>query len=76
MTYYDDSELLEEVRQLEAENAQLRAALEGLGVHPEYGYCFCLTQEQQAMGHTGECKEARVALADTAASPAEGGEEE
>lgn len=37
-------------------------ALHALGVHPEYGYCFCRTQEQQQAGHTGECRQARAAL--------------
>jgi hypothetical protein len=40
----------------------LTAALQGLGVHPEYGYCFCLNRQQQEAGHTGECREARDAL--------------
>ncbi len=37
-------------------------ALQYLGTHPEYNYCYCSSQEQIENGHTGECKEAREAL--------------
>lgn len=40
----------------------LRAALQALGAKPD-GYCFCHSQEQIAAGHTGECRDARAALA-------------
>lgn len=41
----------------------LLGALHSLGTHPEYGYCFCLNRSQINNGHTGECKEARIAIA-------------
>lgn len=41
----------------------LLAALQGLGVHPEFDYCFCLNRAQQKAGHAGECREARAAIA-------------
>lgn len=42
--------------------AALVAALEALGCKPD-GYCFCLSREQIEAGHTGECLDARAALA-------------
>lgn len=44
-------------------------ALQGLGVHPEHGYCFCLNAEQIKNGHTGECREARAAIAAAEVKP-------
>ncbi len=41
----------------------LLAALQGLGTHPEFGYCFCLNKAQQDAGHAGECREASAAIA-------------
>ena len=59
---FDDSPYLVEVAKLEKQNADLVAALVALGAKPD-GYCFCINQEQIEAGHTGECKDARQALA-------------
>ena len=60
------NELEADNRTLRDDNRLLRQALEALGVRPEPGYCFCFSREQAEEGHTGECREARQALAATA----------
>ena len=41
---------------------RLLSALQALGSKPD-GYCFCVSLEQVAAGHTGECRDAQAAIA-------------
>ena len=55
------NDLWHENMRLKEDKAQLLAALEALGAKPD-GYCFCISQEQIEAGHTGECKDAQIAM--------------
>jgi hypothetical protein len=64
----DDDENAANAR-LIAAAPELLEALQALGGHPEHGYCYCLNQEQIQNGHTGECREARAAIAKAEGRP-------
>lgn len=59
---WDKASLHRAILNLTISRENLITALCALGVKPD-GYCFCLTEKQAKDGHTGECREARAALA-------------